>query len=129
MQNTQAVNIVLLFARICVAILFLVAAYNKMRGYTGVVGYFGKLGIPMATMTTPVIIAIEFFGGLAMLVGYKVRYVGLGLALFSIIAGLFAHTNFADGNHLNHFLKNIGLFGTIALFYVTGAGAYAIDKK
>jgi putative oxidoreductase len=129
MQNTPAVNLVLLFARICVAILFLVAAYNKMKGYNFFVGYFTKLGIPMPAISTPIIIAIETLGGLAMLVGYKVRIAGPVLALFSIVAGLYAHSNFADPNHFNHFLKNIGLFGTIALFYATGAGAYAVDKK
>ncbi len=128
MQNSPAVNLVLLFARICVAILFLVAAYNKIKGYNFFLGYFGKLGIPMPAISTPIIIAIELLGGLAMLVGFKVRVFGPILALFSIVAGLYAHTNFADVNHLNHFLKNIGLFGTIALFYATGAGAYSVDK-
>jgi len=129
MQNSPAMNLVLLFARICVAILFLVAAYNKIKGYNFFIGYFGKLGIPLPAISTPIIIAIELFGGIAMLIGYKVRIVGPVLALFSIVAGLYAHTNFADVNHLNHFLKNIGLFGTIALFYVTGAGSYAISRE
>lgn len=128
MQKTPTMNLVLLFARVCVAILFLVAAYNKIKGYDFFIGYFGKLGIPMPSLATPVIIAVELLGGLCMLAGYKLRIVGPVLALFSIVAGLYAHTNFADVNHFNHFLKNIGLFGTIALFYVTGSGSYSVDK-
>ena len=128
MQNTATKDLVILFARICVAILFLIAAYNKIKGYNFFVGYFGKLGIPMPAISTPIIIAIELIGGLCMLAGYKVRMVGPVLALFCIVAGLFAHTAFGDPNHLNHFLKNIGLFGSVMLFMVTGAGAYSVDK-
>lgn len=128
MQKSSSINAMLLFARICVAILFLVAAYNKMKGYNFFLGYFTKLGIPLPAISTPIIIAIELIGGLCMLAGYKLRIVGPVLAVFSIVAGLFAHTNFADPNHLNHFLKNIGLFGSLMLFMATGAGAYAVDK-
>ena len=129
MQNTSTINAMLLFARICVAILFLVAAFNKTMAYNFFVGYFTKLGIPMAAITTPLILGFEFLGGIAMLVGYKVRLVGPALAVFSIVAGLFAHTALGDPNHLNHFLKNIGLFGALMLFMATGAGAYAVDKE
>lgn len=132
MQNSVATSpsasLAILFARLCVVILFGIAAYNKIKGYDFFVGYFTKLGIPMPSLTTPFIIAAEIIGALCMLVGYKLRIVGPALALFAIIAGSFAHNNWADLNQLNHFLKNIGLFGTLALFYVTGAGAYSIDK-
>jgi putative oxidoreductase len=122
-------NLVPLFARICVAILFLVAAFNKIQGYNFFIGYFAKLGIPLPAISTPIIIAIELICGIAMLIGYRLRLVGPVPSPFSIVAGLYTHTNFADVNHLNHFLKNIGLFGTIALFYVTGAGSYAISRE
>ncbi|MBS0308822.1 MAG: DoxX family protein, partial [Proteobacteria bacterium] len=40
-----------------------------------------------------------------------------------------AHTNFADMNQMNNFLKNLAMAGGFLLFVRYGAGSLSIDEK
>ena len=122
-------DIALLLARILIAILFLIASYNKFKGLGGSTAYFTKLGVPQPSIMAPVVAAFELTFGLLLLVGFKTRLVALAIGVFVIIAALLAHTNFADGNQLNHFLKNFAIVGGCLALFVTGAGAYSMDAK
>jgi putative oxidoreductase len=73
--------------------------------------------------------AFELAFGILLIAGFKTRFVALAIALFVVIAALFAHTNFADGNQLNHFLKNLAIAGGCLALFVTGAGAFSMDAK
>ena len=122
-------DVALLLARILIAILFLVASYNKFKGLGGSTAYFTKLGVPAASVAAPIVAAFELSAGILLLVGFKTRLVALAIAAFVIIAALLAHTNFADGNQLNHFLKNFAIAGGCLALFVTGGGAYSVDAK
>lgn len=122
-------DIALLIGRILIAALFLIACYNKFKGLGGSAAYFGKLGMPAPEVAAPLIATIELAMGLLILVGYQTRCVAIAIALFCIIAALIAHTNFADGNQLNHFLKNFAIAGGALAFFVAGAGAYSVDAR
>jgi putative oxidoreductase len=118
----------LLIGRILIAALFLVAFYNSMRNIPGTVGYFTSLGVPVPGSAVYLKMAIELLAGLALLAGWQTRSAALVLAVFVLVAALFAHLNWADGNQLNHFLKNMAVIGGLLAFYVTGPGAYSVDK-
>lgn len=118
----------LLIGRILIAALFLVAFYNTVINIPGTVGYFTKLGVPLPGTSVYLKMAIELLAGLALLVGWQTRLAALVLAVFVIVASLFAHLAWADGNQLNHFLKNIAVVGGLLAFYVTGPGAHSVDK-
>jgi len=122
-------DIALLIGRILIALLFLVAAYNKLKGIGGTTGYFTKLGIPAPSVAAPVVAAFELVAGIVLIAGFKTRFVALAIAVFVVIAALFAHTNFADGNQLNHFMKNLAIAGGCLALFVTGAGALSMDAK
>ena len=122
-------DIALLVARILVGALFVVAAYNKFKGYGGSVAYFTRLGMPMPSVMAPVVIVFELVVGVLLIVGYQTRIVALAIGAFVLAAALMAHTNFADGNQLNHFLKNAAIVGGCLALYVTGAGGYSVDAK
>ena len=119
----------LLVGRILLAVLFLIAAYNKFKGYDGTVTYFTRLGVPMASMMAPVVELFEVVCALMLLVGYQTRLAAILLALFVVAAALFAHTNFGDGNQLNHFLKNLAIAGGCLALFSSGPGAYSLDAK
>lgn len=122
-------DFVLLLARILIGVLFLVAAYNKFKGLGGTTAYFTKLGVPEPPIMTYVVPTFEALVGLLMVVGYQVRLVAIAIAIFCVVAALIAHTNFADGNQLNHFLKNFAIAGGALALFVGGAGAYSIDAR
>src|SRR3954462_3517942 len=122
-------DIALLIGRILIAVLFLVASYNKLKGLGGSTAYFTKLGVPAPAIAAPVVAAFELIAAILVLVGFKTRCAALAIALFVVIAALLAHTNFADGNQLNHFTKNLAIAGGALALFVAGAGAYSMDAK
>ena len=128
-QGSKYQDIALLVGRILIGALFLIAAYGKMKGYGGTVGYFTKLGIPMPEIATPLSIAFEALAGILLIIGYQTRIVALAIAAFCIVTALIAHTNIADGNQLNHLLKNLAVAGGCLALFVTGAGAQSVDAK
>ena len=90
-------DIALVVGRILIGALFLIAAYNKSKGYDGSIAYFSRLGMPAASVMVPVTILFEVAAGLLLIVGYQTRIVALALAVFVLAAALMAHTNFGDG--------------------------------
>lgn len=122
-------DVALLIGRILMGALFVIAGINAFRNLGGSIGYFGRLGVPVPGIMAPFIAAYELVLGLILIAGLQTRLVALGLAILTVFAALIAHTNFADPNQVNHFLKNLGVIGGCLAFMVTGAGAYSIDAK
>ena len=122
-------DIALLVGRILIAVLFLVAAYLKFKGLGGTTGYFTKLGVPAPSVVAPLVAAFELAVGVLLLVGFHTRCAALATAAFVVIAALLAHTNVADGNQLNHLLKNLAIAGGCLALFVSGPGAYSVDQR
>lgn len=126
---TSQNDIVLLVARLLIASLFLVAGYNAVKALSGTVGYFGRLGIPVPQVMGPFVVAYELIVGALVAVGFMTRLAALLLAILTVFAALIAHTNFADANQVNHFLKCLGVIGGCLALMVAGPGAYSVDAK
>ncbi|MGK5077275.1 DoxX family protein [Janthinobacterium sp. HLX7-2] len=116
-------------ARFLMSLIYIVSGWGKLTGYSGTLGYFASMGLPFPAVVTPLVILIELGGGLALLVGLKTRWVAAILAAFSVASALIAHTNFADPNQLNNFLKNLAMAGGYLLFVKYGAGSPSIDAR
>ena len=119
----------LLAARVLLAAMLMIAAFNKFKAYAVIVPYFGKLGLPMPEIMLPLVLTFEVLAGIALIVGFQTRLVGLAVGIFCIAAGLIAHNNIADINQFNHLLKNIGLLGAGLALWVAGGGRYAMDAR
>lgn len=103
-------------ARVLIASLFLVAGLRKVIYFSATTAAFSKLGVPMVEVVLPLVILLELAGGLALVVGWRVRWVAYALAAFTLLAGIIGHAFWsADaaqfGNQLNHFLKNVAVCG------------------
>lgn len=117
----------LLLGRILLAVIFVWSGWNKLVHYDYMQGYMVSLGVPGWSM--PILILWELGGGLMFLLGAFTRPVALTLAVFCVVSALIAHRNFEDVNQLIHFLKNLGLTGGYLAVFVTGAGAWSLDRK
>jgi putative oxidoreductase len=120
--------------RLLFVALFLPAGVSKLFGFEGTVGYFGSLGIPMASSAVVATIAIEVLGSVALLTGYKTRYAALTLAAFTLIASLLGHAFWsvpaeqAFGQQLL-FFKNIAVIGGLLVLASAGAGRWSLDSR
>jgi len=116
-----------LAARILLSLLFIVAGFGKLQDVAGFTGYMTSGGVP-AFLAWPTI-ALEFLGGIAVLIGLFTRPVALALAGFSLLSALLFHLVPADQMQMTMFMKNLGLAGGFILLAAQGAGAYSADAR
>ncbi len=104
--------------RLLISIIFIMAGISKIgAGYAGTQGYMESVGIPGALL--PLVILVETGGGLAVLLGWKLRIAAFMLAGFSVVSALIFHADFNDQVQSIMFMKNIAMAGGF-LFLVAG---------
>jgi len=124
---------VIFIARIALAVMFLWGAAMKALGYASFVGYLLTRGVPFVAFAAPLVVAIELLGGVCLVVGLRIRAVGLILAIYTVATAILGHDfwNVTDAalqrDMVVHFWKNIAIAGGFLLLTVTGAGRISID--
>lgn len=120
---TKLQDTALLVARILMPILFIVAGWGKINGYTATAGYMTSMGVP--SFFLPLTILLEFGGGLAILFGFFTRTTAL---ITAILTALIFHTDFAQGVNQMMFMKNLSIAGGFFVLFASGPGAFSIDR-
>ncbi|WP_082701008.1 DoxX family protein [Erythrobacter sp. YT30] len=115
--------------RLLLAAIFILSGVNKLGAVEGTIGYIASAGLPFATATFYAVVALEIVGGVMLVVGVKPRLTAVALAVFSIVAAIVFHSDFADQNQMIHFLKNLALAGGLLQVAAFGAGRLSIDRK
>jgi putative oxidoreductase len=114
-------------ARLLMAQIFIISGFSKITGYGATQQYMSSMGVPGALL--PLVILVELGGGLALLLGFKTRWVAAALAIFTLAAALIFHRNFADQMQMINFMKNLAMAGGLLMFVQYGAGRPSIDGK
>lgn len=118
-----------LLGRILMAILFVPAGFSKITGFQGSVEYAASAGMPVPALAIAAAIAIEFGGGLLLLVGYQTRWAAAAMAVFSVVAAIFFHRDFSDMMQMINFQKNLAIAGGLLAFVYFGAGPMSLDNR
>jgi len=84
-------DLALLLGRVAIAALYLPSGFSKLTNLDAFINQIDGRGVPFAPVLAPLGAAIEFLGGLALLVGVHVRLASVGLLIFTILATLIAH--------------------------------------
>ncbi len=115
--------------RVLLAAIFLISGVGKLLNPAGALGYINSVGLPLPELALVIAIVVEIGGGLLLIAGYRTRIVALALAVFTIVAGIFFHSHFADQNQLIHFLKNLAIAGGLLEVAAFGAGRFSLDAR
>ena len=125
---------VILVSRILLMLLFVIFGWEKLIGFGGTVGYFGQIGLPAPALAAIIAVVMEFFVGVAIILGLLTRPLAVILAIYTLATGLVGHhywtmSGMARMEAEINFFKNISIIGGLFLLYVTGAGRYSIDAR
>jgi len=130
-----------LLSRILISVVFIVFGYlqfTNIAGYTAnpnVVKFSGMIGGLLAPVVIAYLVAaIDLFGGLCVLVGYKARWASIVLLIFVILTLFIAHNFWVmegasrTANQVN-FYKNLAIMGGLLLIFAHGPGRYSLDAR
>jgi putative oxidoreductase len=113
--------------RLLMALLFILAGFNKVMGPEATQGYIASAGLPMPLVAYYVAVIVELGGGILLLLGYQTRLVALVLAIFTIATALAFHTKLGDQAQFVNFFKNVAITGGFLQIVAFGAGALSLD--
>ena len=124
--STRQLALGLAVLRVSVATLFIRHGWQKLFvfGFAGVTGAFTQMGVPMPGITGPFIALLEFFGGIALVLGLFTRLVALGFVCDMLGAILLVKMGKGFSTYELEFL----LLGASAAIAVAGAGAFSVDS-
>ena len=114
--------------RLLIGLPFAMSGLSKLGAYSAITGMIGAAGLPLPPLAFAVAVAVELGGGLLLVAGYRARLVAIALAVFTLVAAVAFHSNFADQNQMIHFLKNVMMAGGLLQIAAFGAGALSIDN-
>ena len=115
--------------RVFLSLIFIISGVGKLADHTGTVGYISSVHAPMPELAYWIAVVVEVGFGTALLTGFKARFAGTGLAMFTLAAAFLFHNNFADQIQMIMFLKNITIIGGLLLVVAHGAGGISIDNR
>ena len=132
--TTSMQDILALVGRILIAYLFIPAGIGKLMGFAGTVGYITSAGLPLPEVAAVIAIIVELGFGIALLLGFKTRFVASVLAVFTVVAALAFHKYWAAPDAMKmmqtvNFNKNIAIAGGLLALAAFGAGRLSIDKR
>ncbi len=114
----------LLLLRLAVGGIFISYGVIKfIGGLDGVASFLAQHGTPFPGVMAPVVVAVEFFGGLAIVLGISTRLAALLLSVVMIVAmaTVTLAMGFAGGYDLN-----LALLGGLLCLLLAGPGRPAI---
>jgi putative oxidoreductase len=126
--SRRQIDTALAVLRVVLGVTFILHGGQKLFvfGFAGVSGAFGQMGIPAPGILGPFVAFVEFFGGIAILLGLLTRLAALGIAATMVVAILTVHLK-------NGFFAPTGvelplaLLGSAIALIITGAGDFSLD--
>ncbi|PYO09952.1 MAG: hypothetical protein DMD30_04425 [Gemmatimonadetes bacterium] len=125
-SSPRQLNLGLAALRLAVATIFIRHGAQKLFvfGFAGVTGAFTHMGVPFPGLMGPLIGLLEFFGGLALVIGLLTRLVALGLVFDMLGAILLVQLKRGFSGYELEFL----LLGSSLALVLTGAGRFSVDS-
>ncbi|RQW43820.1 DoxX family protein [Novosphingobium sp. LASN5T] len=127
--GTSASDVAALAGRILLAAIFVLSGLSKVAAPAGTIGYIASAGLPLPQVGLAIAVIVELGGGLALVAGFRTRFIAAVLALFSLATALAFHNHLADQNQFIHFFKNVAMAGGLLQVVAFGAGRFALDRR
>lgn len=104
-------------------------AVLKITNMDGTSAYMAEHGMVFVTFFLILTILIQLFGGIAMVVGYKVKPTAFLLAGLTLVISLVMHDFWNIPSETQNFVKNMGIMAGLLVSAGLGAGGWSLDSK
>jgi len=123
-------DVLLLVGRILLGYIFLRSGLPKILDISAVMATYPARGLP--PMLAYIAVPFEFFGALALILGFATRYVVLGFVIFMLVATFSTHRywDYPAAQQVvqaANFYKNLAMLGGFLFLFVIGPGRLSID--
>lgn len=121
-----------LVLRVIVGLVFLLHGWMKIQSPAGSTSqFFAQIGIPAAGFFAIIVTWLEFFGGIALILGIFTHWASKLLAIEMVVAIFTVHIG--QGFFINPQRYGVEfaltLFGALVAIMAMGAGKYSLDAK
>ena len=120
-------NILDLFARILISVLFFLNGIFKINNYEATIDWIQNFDIPDILLIPAII--LEVLGPILIVLGYQTKITAAFLSLFCLLTAIIFHNDFSNQMQLNSFLKNIALAGGFLFLVINGSKKFSLDNK
>lgn len=121
-----------LVGRIMLALVFVLAGYNKLGTTAATATYMASHGIPLSGILVYGAIAVELIGGLMLMAGLYARWTAGALGLYTLALALIFHAYWAMPAaeariQRSSFLGHLSMIGGMLVIAALGAGSLSLD--
>jgi len=125
---------ILLLGRLAMGAIFVQGGFGKLMNLSGFAAGLAAEGLPYPTLWAAVAVLVEFGGGLAVVLGIRVRLAALLMAAFTIVAALLSHDFWTmEGaervENSIQFMKNVAIAGGFLFLFLLDGGPIALDRR
>lgn len=123
---------VLLLARVMLGAIFVQSGFGKLTGLAGFTTMLEGMGVPMAPVAAVAGACVEFFGGLAIVLGAWTWLAAILVAGFTVVATALAHRFWdvpVEQRMMQNiqFMKNLAIIGGLLALVAAGPGRFSLD--
>ncbi len=124
---------ILLLGRLAIGAIFVLSGFGKLVDFSGFAAGLAAAELPFPTLWAAVAVLVEFGGGLAVVLGIRVRLAALFLIALTIMAMLLSHhfwtmAGAERAENFIHFMKNLAIIGGFLFLFLLGGGPIALDR-
>ena len=98
-------------------VMLIIGFFSNPNGYQDYQMGLGSLGL--ASIFAPLIILIQFVGGLALLIGFKTKFFALFMAIYAVIISILLHLPV---------LQYLAIAGGLLMLYLNPITAFSLDN-
>ncbi|MFT4080812.1 DoxX family protein [Rhodomicrobium lacus] len=124
-----SINYMAAIGRIMMALIFIAYGFFHLLTKDETIARFASINMIEPATVYYLATSVEIFGGIFLALGLGTRYVALILAIYTLVAAIGFHSNLADANQLQHFMKNIALAGGLIQVFAFGSGGFALTHR
>jgi putative oxidoreductase len=129
-------DVALLVLRLALGVVFLDYGWHHLFGVSGFTDAFAnRFHIPLAEFSAPLVAGVEFFGGLAAVLGIFTRYAGFFLAVTMIVSTLQVKlpAGLAQGRDplglIGSWDLDLSLYAIAVALLLMGSGRFSLSQQ